>query len=331
MLVICGHIDEADDLADDMQLFHGRRPEVVPALELGGTLGRVSEELVANRMQTMSRLIAASNSKKAGDPPLLLVSPIHSLMQSVPSRDQLAYLIQTLKAGQSLEAEKLIVWLSEHGYNRLDQVEVPGDFAVRGGIIDIYVPGEFPEAGEQLGLTVRVDFFDDQIESIKRFDLDSLGSQTPIDSVQLLDLKGQLPDTGSSTHLFSYLPPETVIVLYAPLEIAEQAKAYFDRLPEVKGIYPLSAVLKNAAAFARLELSQFDQGATTLLTAQAAPHVRLPIGSLQKFETEANKAIAELAEMAETHQITIFCDNAGEAHRFGEMLDMHCAGPSCED
>jgi hypothetical protein len=43
---------------------------------------------------------------------------------------------------------------------------VPGDFAVRGGIVDIYLPGIFENAGEQLGLTVRVDFFDDQIESI---------------------------------------------------------------------------------------------------------------------------------------------------------------------
>src|SRR5579884_1971985 len=39
ILVVCGHIDEADDIADDMELFHGRRPEVVPALELGGQLG----------------------------------------------------------------------------------------------------------------------------------------------------------------------------------------------------------------------------------------------------------------------------------------------------
>ena len=47
-----------------------------------------------------------------------------------------------------LEPEKLIVWLSEHGYNRLDQVEVPGDFAVRGGIIDFYLPGDFEKAEE---------------------------------------------------------------------------------------------------------------------------------------------------------------------------------------
>jgi transcription-repair coupling factor (superfamily II helicase) len=328
ILVVCGHIDEADDLADDLELFHGRRPEVVPALELGTSLGRVSEEQVAARMQLMSRLASAPAGEGTGGTslPLLLVAPIHALMQSVPSRQQLGQLMLTLRPGQDLEAEKLIVWLAEHGYNRLDQVEVPGDFAVRGGIIDIYLPGEFAEAGEQVGMTVRVDFFGDQIESIKRFDLDSLGSQEPIQSAQVIDLKGKLPDAADSTHLYSYLPPETIIVLWAPMEIAEQSRSYLDRLPEVKGIYPLRAVLENASRFACVELSQFEQGATTLIAGSKMPHFQLPIGSLQRFETEAKKAIAELAELAGTHQVTVFCDNAGEAQRFGELLDTHVPG-----
>jgi len=331
VLVICGHLDEADDLADDMELFHGRRPEVVPALELAGSMGRVSEELVANRMQLVARL-ASEGSGVRGQGlekrPLLMVAPIHALMQSVPSRQQLEELMWTLRGGQALEPEKLIVWLSEHGYNRLDQVEVPGDFAVRGGIIDIYVPGEFEQAGEEVGLTVRVDFFGDQIESIKRFDLDTMGSKGAIESVRVIDLKGQLPETGGSTHLLSYLPEETVVVLYAPLEIAEQAKSYFDRLPEVKGIYPLSAVLKHAGNFARVELSQFDQGSATgpSFVGQEVPHLRLPIGSLMRFETEAKKAIRELEELAETHDVVVFCDNAGEAQRFGELLDADVPG-----
>src|SRR5207248_6234088 len=107
----------------------------------------------------------------------LIVAPIQALMQPVPSKQQLQHLVRELTPGQSLEPEKLIVWLSEHGYNRLEQVEVPGDFAVRGGIIDVYLPGEFDQSAEQVGLTVRIDFFDDQIESIKKFSIDTLGSQ----------------------------------------------------------------------------------------------------------------------------------------------------------
>src|SRR5690348_10295231 len=260
VMLICGHLDEADDLADDLELFNaGAPPDVLPALELGGSLGRVSEEQVANRLRLISKY--AENRK---DDSQVLVAPIQALMQSIPSRDDLKHLVRTIKVGDSLEPEKLIVWLADHGYNRLDQVEVPGDFAVRGGIIDVYLPGEHPEAGDEVGLTARIDFFGDQIESIKKFDLDSLGSHQAIPSLRLMDLKGQLPDTGESVSLFSYLPDETIVVLWAPLEIAEQAKSYLDRLPEMKGIYPLSAILRQAERFARLELSQFDQGTSAM-------------------------------------------------------------------
>src|SRR5688500_5843627 len=56
VLLVCGHLDEADDLADDLELFLGRRRDVVPALELGGGLGQMSEEQVSNRMRLISRL-----------------------------------------------------------------------------------------------------------------------------------------------------------------------------------------------------------------------------------------------------------------------------------
>jgi transcription-repair coupling factor (superfamily II helicase) len=208
-------------------------------------------------------------------------------------------------------------------------VEVPGDFAVRGGIIDVYLPGDFDQESEQVGLTVRFDFFGDQVESIKRFDLDSLGSQGTLESIRLLDLKGQLPDTNASTHFFSYLDPQTIVVLWAPLEIAEQSKSYLDRLPEQKGIYPLSAVLKNAASLARVELSQFDQGASSmpsLVGGGEVKHLRLPITSLQRFETEAKKAIVELAELAQTHTVTVFCENEGERERFRELVEGDAPG-----
>ena len=323
IVLVCGHLDEADDLADDIELFAGRRPDVLAALELSGSLGHLSEEQVSNRLQLISRYAAGVPNSA------LLVAPIQSLMQSVPSRDQLEWLIRTLKPGQDLEPEKLIVWLSEHGYNRLEQVEVPGDFAVRGGIIDVYLPGEFDVSGDQVGLAARIDFFGDQIESIKRFDLDTLGSLETLPSLRLLDIKGLLPEVGSSVSLLSYMPEGTIVVLWAPLEIAEQAKSYLDRLPEIKGIYPLNAVLNLARQFTMLELSQFDQGASampSLVGGKQAPHVNLPITSLQRFETEVKKALAELAELAQTHQITVFCENEGEQKRFAELLDQDQPG-----
>jgi transcription-repair coupling factor (superfamily II helicase) len=324
VLLVCGHIDESDDLADDVELFLGRRPDVLPALELSGALSGASEEQVANRLQLVMRLAqgedAPRNAARTGPRPPIIVAPIQALMQPVPSRKQLSELVRDLKPGLALEPEKLIVWLCEHGYNRLEQVEVPGDFAVRGGIIDVYIPGEFEQAGDQVGLTVRVDFFGDEIESIRTFDIDSLGSGKPLESVRLIDLKGKLDDV-QSTHLLAHMPADTLVVLWAPLEIAEQARSYLVRLPEeIKGIYPLDAILRAAQPFARLELSQFEGGAVTLMGAEAAPHFRLPVRSVQKFETVAKEALRELAEMAGASDVVVYCENEGERERFVELL-----------
>jgi transcription-repair coupling factor (superfamily II helicase) len=95
LLLVCGHIDEADDLADDVELFSSARPEVLPALELSGALGHQSEEQVANRMQLVARL---AGSEKRVEP--VIVAPIQALMQPVPSRSQLADLIREVRSGR---------------------------------------------------------------------------------------------------------------------------------------------------------------------------------------------------------------------------------------
>ena len=323
ILVICGHVDEADDIADDMELFHGRRPEALSPLEIGSTMGKFSEEQVANRIQLLATMM------RPAPEPRLVVAPIQSLMQAVPSPKQLSQLQLTLRPGLALEPEKLIVWLSEHGFNRLDQVEVPGDFAVRGGIIDVYLPGQFEQSGEEVGLTVRLDFFGDEIESIKHFSLDTLGSLAPIPEITLSDLKGALPSLSEATCFINYMPDDAIILFWAPLEISEQARSYLVRLRDPAGVYPLSAILKIASRFTCLELSQFDQGGNIAsVINQPDRRMSLPVRSLQKFETDARKAISELAELAKTHSVTVFCENPGESQRFAELLEQHQQGLS---
>ena len=317
VLLVCGHVDEADDLADDVELFAGERPEVLVALETAGGLGQASEELVADRLRLLGRLAGK------GKTPPYLVSPIQALMQAVPDPSELKHLTRIFRAGQEIEPEKIIVWLSDHGYNRLDQVEVPGDFAVRGGIIDVYLPGKFETADssglQQIGLPVRVDFFGDQIETIKRFNIDTLGSEGSLLDVELVDLKGKL-NAGGTTSALKYLPDETVVFLWAPLEIAEQAKSYLLRAPDQRGIYPLSAVLKLLDKRHLVEASQFDAGGVSLVSDAKPAKIVLPVRSLQRFETEPKKALQELGEMSRTHKVAVFCENAGEQNRFRELL-----------
>src|SRR4051812_29813556 len=55
-VLVCGHLDEADDLADDIELFTTKRPDILPALELSGSMGQLSEEQVSNRLRMIARL-----------------------------------------------------------------------------------------------------------------------------------------------------------------------------------------------------------------------------------------------------------------------------------
>lgn len=321
-VIVCGHLDEADDLADDVELFSGVRPRTLPVLEIAGNLGRVSEEQASDRMRLVMECAA-------GKTPQTLIAPIQALMQPAPSRDELKHLERIIGKGMILEPEKLIVWLADHGYNRLDQCEVPGDFAVRGGIIDLYLPGIFDLEQEQIGLTVRIDFFGDQVETIKRFDLDTLGSGDNLQEIRIVDIKGTIGANSGQTHFLSYLPKETIVVLNQPLEIQEQAKSYLDRIPDQRGIYPLSALLRHMAEFPLLELSQFDMGMSSvpsLVAGQEPSRLQIPMQSIQKFETEAKKAIAELDELAKTHDVAVFCENDGELKRFAELLEAERPG-----
>src|SRR3954451_661135 len=93
VVLICGHLDEAYDLADDVELFAGQRPDVLPALELAGSLGRYSDEQVSNRLQPIARLAACVPCEQT------FVPLVQSLMQPVPSLKQLHQLIRTINPG----------------------------------------------------------------------------------------------------------------------------------------------------------------------------------------------------------------------------------------
>jgi len=324
ILFVCGHVDEADDIADDIELFSGTRPATLSALEVAGNLGRVSEEQASERMR---RVVDLANGKQ----PRAIVAPIQALMQPVPAKDELKHLTRNIAKGQEIEPEKIIVWLADHGYNRVDQCEVPGDFAVRGGIIDIYLPGDIDPDSETLGLPVRIDFFGDQIETINKFDLDTLGSGAPLQEIRVVDIKGQLPSHTGQTHLLRYLADDTIVVLNQALEIQEQARSYLERIPDQRGVYPLSAILQHIGQFSVLELSEFDQGIASvpsLIKEKEPQRFALPIKSMQKFETVAKKAVHELAELAETNTVAVFCENEGERKRFTELLESERAGLS---
>jgi transcription-repair coupling factor (superfamily II helicase) len=119
----------------------------------------------------------------------IVVSPVAATAIRLRSSDYYAGLARTIRRGESFDLEALLAHLNTVGYTSTDVVEMPGQYAVRGGILDVYSP----EADRPL----RVEFFGDEADSIRKFDPASQRSSTPVDEALLLPLT----ETPVSEHL----------------------------------------------------------------------------------------------------------------------------------
>lgn len=110
----------------------------------------------------------------------LLIAPIEAAAMRLFPRDYYTGLAVTLHRGEEIDSATLLTHLASVGYTRVDLVEMPGQFTQRGGILDIYSP----EAEQP----VRIEFFGDEIETIRTFDAETQRSLATLDEVLLLPL-----------------------------------------------------------------------------------------------------------------------------------------------
>ncbi|WP_199091234.1 transcription-repair coupling factor [Bosea sp. ASV33] len=114
--------------------------------------------IVAHRMTTLSRLAKT----KSGERPRLLLTTVNAALQRVPAFGKVASESFSAAPGNMVDIEELARWLDINGYLRTSTVRETGEFAVRGGIVDLFPPG--------MPAPIRLDFFGDSLESIRTFD-----------------------------------------------------------------------------------------------------------------------------------------------------------------
>ena len=110
----------------------------------------------------------------------LVIAPVEAAALRLFDRDYYAALAVTLRRGEEVDLEILIQHLASVGYSQVDLVEMPGQFTRRGGILDVYSP--------ESDRPVRIEFFGDEIETIRKFDPETQRSQSGLDEAQLLPL-----------------------------------------------------------------------------------------------------------------------------------------------
>ena len=149
------------------------------------------QEIAAERLALLGR-VEESRQRH------VVVATRASLDQRAPKRGTLREAALKLRRGTSKPLERVINSLGEAGYERVAQVTTRGQFAVRGGILDVY--------SWQAAAPIRAEFFDDEIESLREFDLDMQTSLRNLNEVELLlgaadDQSGKVLDYVRKEHL----------------------------------------------------------------------------------------------------------------------------------
>jgi len=149
------------------------------------------EEIAAERLALLSQV---ESSRR----PRVVVATRAGLEQPAPKRGALCAAVLRLRRGSAERMEQIQQSLGEAGYERVVQVTTRGQFAVRGGIVDVF--------SWQAAAPIRAEFFGDEIESLREFDLDSQASQRNLNEVELLlgaidDQSGAVRDYIERDHL----------------------------------------------------------------------------------------------------------------------------------
>ena len=112
--------------------------------------------VVAQRMTTLARLAAVKGRER----PAVLLTSVNAILQRVPARELVAKQSLAAAPGNVLPMSGITQWLELNGFNRASTVREPGDYAIRGGIVDLFAPG--------MGEPVRLDFFGDPLAGAQR-------------------------------------------------------------------------------------------------------------------------------------------------------------------
>ena len=306
VLYISPHLDDADNVVDDLIAFGGKNIETLP-----GWAGEEFVDAADEISSTRARLVLKfASSQQTG----IISASIQSLMQPVPKPAKLLENGLLLETGKQLEMEKASAWLTDNGFENVAQIDLPGQFAKRGGIIDIFAPVTTESNQPQ---AVRVEFFGDTIESLRTIDLDTQRSSGHIESITITS---SAIDTDNNRTIFlDTVAPDTIIFIEEPAEVQEVADVFLHRVENPQKLYNWNEIYKAIGGFKKIFISRF---------ADEPDSIELRIKSTQQFEHKTGLVwsghrmiLQQLVQTAQTGwSVYMYCENAAEVKRIQEIL-----------
>ena len=325
LLVVLPRQADLDDYADDLEAFLGEAPSIFPAWDTLPNEHDVTDAVFGKRLRILRQFQGAERPK-------LVVTTIAALLQPTPSRAEIQAGARTVSIGDELDQEDFQQWLIDRGFERVTGIQLPGEFAVRGGILDLYPPdSEEP---------IRLEFFDTEVESIRKFDAESQRTVKNLNAVDIAIVSpvdsatGDEESTGTSgvkkitaaskqatnSHLggeslMDFLPDATWSVLSELSDLVAEGRQYLERMKDPRGLFSVDAVmakltLKPTVEVAPIAADGFDTSC------------HLQIESIERFTGPRAEVLNELAEVVgRQERVLIACHNEGEQQRLTELLN----------
>ncbi len=300
LIVVWPHIDDLDDFCDDLALFSAIKPERFPAWEREQREKVVYDEIYGERLRLLKQLASS-------EPPQLVVTSIQSLLQPVPSRDKLARQTRQIRRGDTLDVNELLTWLVNQGFHSTSAVELPGEFSPRGGILDIFAPDWYDP--------VRIEFFDDQVESIRRFEVATQRSLATLDEI---DVTIVLPDDSDREHFANYLPPNSWFYLVEPVDIEEEGRRYLERLERPQDFHSVSSTMRQFTRFASITAASVASGSFETTCHLGIESVERFSGDIAKVREELDSSMS--APGSDGQDVLIVCQTEAESQRLQEIF-----------
>jgi len=384
ILYICPHIDDADQAADDLHTFGGERVEALPAWEGEEDLADATDEIRAERLRVTLKLVGQGdcatggemdsrlrgNDKKgteAASPEalgrggkLIIPASVQALCQPVPKPEALEASCLGLEIQGEVSPEKVVEWLVDNGFERVERVDLPGQFARRGGIVDIYAPlisGKVLIPAKDMrgqGLPRRCAPRNDKGEA-NRNDKGGAGRNGKmadvsggaeavrveffgdvVESIRAINL-----DTLRSSEelesisvisavcgaaedereLFAnILPADTIAIFEEPGTTDEVAQAYLSRAEDASKLYSRADIYEALGRFTQLHIHRF--------ATEPGDFLKVDVKSVQQFQHKATSvwaghkaALEELvAEAKKGKRVLLYCEAEAEIKRVGEIV-----------
>ncbi|TWU32869.1 transcription-repair coupling factor [Novipirellula artificiosorum] len=315
LLVLLPQAADADIVAGDAIAFGLRDSVSLPLSSGGQSTGHHHhrDAEFADRLQVLQRLADRRQAGITGEAnePLLVTASIGGAMQRVPSPARLEEATRTLKVGQAIEPETLRRWLAEAGFASATAVQFPGEFASRGGILDVYSADQ-PNP-------LRLEWFGDEIESIRRFDLASQRSIESIREVEVTAISGE--DTEEQTDakqnafglLTDYLPADTLVVVIDPQDCQASAAAIQRRSGADPRFMSYDDLLQSLSDHPVVTASSLSESTD-------AKVVDLQAVTADNFAVQLDETCTRIDTVANNHQIILVGDTAADSERLSELL-----------